>query len=140
LPVQKVVFTTDVVNSLLSYSKMNHPREGILLIRGKVRKDVADVTGVVIPPAAVHARSYSSFNWWMIPVDPSYLGVAHSHPSGYAVPSSEDLLHVTGRVMVIMGFPYTDERCLGVYNREGTRIPFEVVKGKPKPPEFEEYE
>jgi proteasome lid subunit RPN8/RPN11 len=140
MPIQKVIFTTEVVDSLLTYSKMAYPNEGILMVRGRAKKGVAEVTGVVIPPAATHSRSYSSFNWWMIPLDPSYLGVAHSHPSGYAIPSQQDLLHVTGRVMVIMGYPYSGANCLGVFDREGKKVPFEVVQGKPRPkdPFFEE--
>lgn len=129
MAIKKVIFTREVVDSLLSYSKMAHPNEGILLIRGKARKGVAEVTSVMVPPAAVHSKSYSSFNWFMLPVDMSYLGVAHSHPSGYAVPSHEDLLHASGRVMVIMGFPYNDESCIGVYDKDGNRIPFEVSPG-----------
>ena len=126
MPVEKVVFTSEVVDSLLSYSKMAHPDEGILLLRGRTEKGVVEVTGVAVPPAAVHARSYSSFNWWMLPVDMSYLGVAHSHPSGHAEPSQQDLLHATGRIMVIMGYPYTGESCIGVFDHNGNRIPFEV--------------
>jgi proteasome lid subunit RPN8/RPN11 len=126
VPVEKVVFASEVVDSLLSYSRIAYPDEGILLLRGKTKKGIVEVNGVVIPPAAVHARSYSSFNWWMLPVDMSYIGVAHSHPSGYVVPSSEDLLHATGRVMVIMGYPYSNESCIGVFDHNGNKIPFEV--------------
>ena len=129
MPIQRVVFTREVIDSLLSYSKMAHPNEGILILRGKAKKGVAEVTGVMIPPAAVHARSYSSFNWFMLPVDMTYLGVAHSHPSGHAVPSQQDLLHVSGRLMVIMGYPYSGDSCVRAYDRDGREIPFEVVAG-----------
>ena len=134
MAIQKAVFTREVVDSLLSYSKMAHPNEGILLIRGKTRKGVVEVTGVMIPPGATHAHSFSGFSWFMIPLDSSYLGVAHSHPSGYAVPSHEDLLHATGRLMVIMGYPYNDASCLGVFTRDGRKIPFEVKEGGPHQP------
>ena len=126
MAIERAVFAREVVDSLLSYSKMAHPNEGILLLRGKARKGVAEITGVMIPPAAVHARSYSSFSWFMIPVDMSYIGVAHSHPSGYAVPSHEDLLHATGRLMVIMGYPYDGPGNIGVFTKDGRAIPFEV--------------
>jgi proteasome lid subunit RPN8/RPN11 len=126
MPTEKVLFAPEVVDSLLSYSKIAYPDEGILLLRGKTKKGTVEVNSVVIPPAAVHARSYSSFNWWMLPVDLSYIGVAHSHPSGYVVPSKEDLLHATGRIMVIMGYPYANESCIGVFDPHGNRIPFEV--------------
>lgn len=132
MPVQKVVFNKSVVDSLLTYSKMAYPKEGILLLRGKSRKGVAEVTSVMVPPGAVHADSFSSFPWFTLPIDMSYLGVAHSHPSGYAVPSQEDLLHATGGVMVIMGYPYNDESCLGVYDKDGNKIPFEVQESDVK--------
>jgi proteasome lid subunit RPN8/RPN11 len=115
------------VDSLFSYSAMAYPKEGILLLRGKAKKGVAEVTGVVVPPLATHGAAFSSFNWWMLPVDFSYLGVAHSHPSGNHNPSHEDLLHSTGRIMVIMGYPYATVDNLGVYDHNGNRIPFEVA-------------
>ena len=126
MPVEKVVFASSVVDSLLSYSKMAYPDEGILLLRGRSKKGVVSVTGVVVPPAAVHGQGFSSFSWWMLPVDFSYLGVAHSHPSGEAVPSHQDLLHASGKIMVIMGYPYSDASCLGVYDGQGNPIPFVV--------------
>ncbi|MDG6990788.1 MAG: Mov34/MPN/PAD-1 family protein [Nitrososphaerota archaeon] len=124
-----MLFRKEVVDSLFTYSAMAYPREGILLLRGKVKKGVAEVTGVVVPPMAEHGAAFSSFNWWMLPVDLSYLGVAHSHPSGNHNPSHEDLLHVTGRIMVIMGYPYATVDNLGVYDHNGNRVPFEVSEG-----------
>ena len=134
MAIERAVFRSDVIDSLMSYSKMAHPNEGILLLRGKVKKGVVEVTGVMIPPGATHAKSFSGFNWFMVPLDPSFLGVAHSHPSGYAVPSHQDLLHATGRLMVIMGAPYSGSSCLGVFDREGRKIPFEVIQSKPSEP------
>lgn len=126
MPVQKAIFDKQVVDSLLTYSQMAYPKEGILLLRGKHRKGVVEVTGVVIPPAATHGEGFSSFSWWMIPVDTSFIGVAHSHPSGNVQPSQEDLLHATGRVMVIVGYPFVDHRYVAVYDRDGNAIPLEV--------------
>ena len=126
MPVEKVVIEKQVIDSLLSYSQMSYPREGILLLRGKVKKGVAVVSGVVIPPAAVHGEGFSSFSWFMLPVDSSFLGVAHSHPSGNAMPSEQDLLHLAGRIMVILGYPYTGPSSLRVYNSRGRELPFEV--------------
>jgi proteasome lid subunit RPN8/RPN11 len=124
--VVKVVFDSQVVESLFTYSKMAYPNEGILLLRGKSKKGIVEVTSVVVPPAAVHGSAFSSFSWWMIPVDMSYLGVAHSHPSGNHSPSQEDLLHASGRIMVIMGYPFTGTTSLGVYDHNGREVPFEV--------------
>lgn len=126
MPVHKVIFTSQVMDSLLTYSRMAYPNEGILIIRGKSKKGIVQVTSVMVPPAAVHAHSYSSFNWWMLPLDMSYLGVAHSHPSGNANPSQEDKLHATGRIMVIMGYPFVGTSNVGVFDHNGNRVPFEV--------------
>ena len=126
MPVQRVIFPKAVVDSLFTYSRMAYPNEGILLLRGKSKKGVVEVTGVVVPPAASHGAAFSSFNWWMLPIDLSYLGVAHSHPSGNHSPSDQDLLHATGRIMVIMGYPYATVDNLGVYDHNGNRVPFEV--------------
>ena len=126
MPVQRVVFRKEVVDSLFSYSAMAYPNEGILLMRGKSKKGVVEVTGVAVPPLATHGAAFSSFSWWMLPIDLSYLGVAHSHPSGNHRPSQEDLLHASGRIMVIMGYPYATVDNLGVYDHNGNAIPFEV--------------
>ena len=120
------MFHKEVVDSLFSYSAMAYPNEGILLLRGKSKKGEVEVTGVVIPPLAVHGAASSSFSWWMLPVDLSYLGVAHSHPSGNHHPSHEDLRHATGKNMVIMGYPNATVRNLGDYDHNGNPVPFEV--------------
>ena len=126
MPVQRVIFPREVVDSLFTYSRMAYPNEGILLLRGKTKKGVVEVTGVVVPPLASHGAAFSSFSWWMLPVDLSYLGVAHSHPSGNHSPSQQDLLHATGKLMVIMGYPYATVDNLGVYDHNGNVITFEV--------------
>ena len=126
LVVQKVVFHKEVVDSLFSYSAMAYPNEGILLLRGKTKKGVVEVTGVDVPPMEAHDAAFSTISWWMLPVDLSYLGVAQSHPSGNHHPSHEDLLHATGKIMVIMGYPYANVYNLGVYDHHGNPLPFEV--------------
>jgi proteasome lid subunit RPN8/RPN11 len=115
-----------VVDSIFSYSKMFHPKEGILLLRGRKKGDVLEVDGVVIPPAAIHGSGFSGFRWNMLPMDLSYVGVAHSHPSGWAVPSHQDVLHVSGKIMVIAGAPYSDDSCLKVYDTHGEPLAFQV--------------
>ena len=132
MPVERVLINEDVVDGLLTYSKMSHPREGILLIRGKSKKGIVEVQSLVIPPAAIHGEGFSSFGWNMLPIDLSYIGVAHSHPSGHAVPSHQDVLHASGRIMIIVGYPYSDEKCLGVFDTDGVAVPFEVKKAKKK--------
>ena len=138
MAIKSVVIRRQVVDSIFSYSKMFHPREGILLLRGRKKGDVLEVDGVVIPPAAVHGSGFSGFHWNLLPMDLSYVGVAHSHPSGWAVPSHQDVLHVSGKIMVIAGAPYSDDSCLKVYDTHGEPLRFEVKEG-PKAPAEDPY-
>ena len=126
MPVKSVIIHKDVVDSILTYSRSAYPREGILLLRGRTKKGVLEIESLVIPPMATHGEGFSSFSFWMLPIDLSFVGVAHSHPSGHAVPSHQDLLHAMGRVMVIAGFPYEDEDSLKVYDVHGNPLSFEV--------------
>jgi proteasome lid subunit RPN8/RPN11 len=126
LPVKSVVVTREVVDSVLTYSKSAHPREGILMLRGSSKKGVLRVESVAIPPMATHGEGFSSFNWFMVPIDLSFVGVAHSHPSGYAVPSHQDMLHMMGKIMMIAGFPYEGVDCLKVYDIHGKPLMYEV--------------
>jgi proteasome lid subunit RPN8/RPN11 len=119
----------EVVESLLVYSRSAYPREGILLLRGKSKKGDVLVESVVIPPMATHGEGFSSFSWTMMPIDLTFIGVAHSHPSGYAVPSHQDLLHMMGKIMVIVGYPYTDESCIKIYDIHGNPLGFQVSEG-----------
>ena len=126
MPVKSVVVSREVVESVLTYSKAAHPREGILLLRGTSKKGVVKVESVAIPPLATHGEGFSGFNWYLLPIDLSFLGVAHSHPSGYAVPSHQDMLHMMGKIMMIAGFPYDDVSCLKIYDAHGSPVQFEV--------------
>jgi proteasome lid subunit RPN8/RPN11 len=122
-----LVFDSKVLDSLLSYAKMQHPREGILLLRGKVEKDKILVNDVEIPPFATHGNHFSSFPLHTLPIDFSIIGVAHSHPSGALKPSIVDLNRFYGRIMVIIAYPYQTQRDIMVFNREGEALKYEVL-------------
>jgi len=116
-----------VIENLLSYACNLHPRESVLLLRGKVSKDEVFVNDTVIPPFATHGEGFSTFPLPMLPIDFSIVGVAHSHPSGVLTPSVNDLNQFYGRVMVIVAFPYHSERNIAVFNREGKTLRFKVI-------------
>jgi proteasome lid subunit RPN8/RPN11 len=122
-----IVFDSKVVDSLLSYSRMQHPREGILLLRGKVDKEKIVINDVEIPPFATHGNSFSSFPIHMLPIDFSIVGVAHSHPSGALKPSMTDLNKFYGKIMVIIAYPYQTQQDIVVFNREGKTLKYEVL-------------
>jgi proteasome lid subunit RPN8/RPN11 len=130
-----VRFGKSVADSILSYAIHAYPQEGILLLRGKVGKDVILINEVLIPPLATHGRGFSSFRNTMLPMDLSVIGVSHSHPSGSLQPSIHDLNHFYGRIMAITAYPFQSYSDIGIFNNQGERLPHEVVgreQGKPE--------
>lgn len=117
-----------VIESVLDYSKAYHPKEGILLLRGKVTKDSISVDEVEIPPRAVHGYSFSNFPLHMLPIDFSVVGTAHSHPSGVLRPSAGDLDNYYGRIMVIVAYPYSSEQNIAIFDSKGNPIGYEVIE------------
>lgn len=117
-----------VVDSVLDYAKACHPKEGILLLRGKLHKDRIMVDEVEIPPLAVHGYSFSNFPVFRLPIDFSVIGTAHSHPSGVLKPSVADLNNFYGRIMIIVAYPYTSEWNVAMFDREGNLVKYEIVE------------
>ncbi len=115
------------MESILSYAQMLHPREAILLLKGKVEKKRILVHDTLIPPLATYGNTFSTFQPYMLPIDFSIVGVAHSHPSGYLHPSITDLNKFYGRIMVIAAYPYLSEKAIAVFNREGKPLRYQTV-------------
>jgi len=105
---REVKLKREVLNSILSYCNMNHPNEGILILRGKSKKGNILIDGLVIPPFAFSAHSSSGFPHYMLPGDMSYVGTVHSHPSGHANPSITDLNNFFELISLIVRYPYGD--------------------------------
>jgi proteasome lid subunit RPN8/RPN11 len=122
-----IAFDSKVIDSLLSYAKMQHPREGVLLLRGKVDKEKIAINNIEIPPFATHGNSFTSFPLHMLPIDFSIVGVAHSHPSGALKPSTTDLNKFYGRIMVIIAYPYQTQQDIAVFDKEGKALKYEVL-------------
>jgi len=116
-----------VADSILSYAQMLHPREAILLLKGKVDKNRIVVKDTQIPPLSTHGNTFSTFPLHMLPMDFSIVGVAHSHPSGVLRPSITDLNKFYGRIMVITAYPYQSEKNIAIFDREGKPLKYEVV-------------
>ncbi len=119
----------DVVEGILAYSRHMHPREAILLLRGKIdfKKGTIDVRELVIPPRATHAIGFSAFPPYLLPLDMSVVGTAHSHPSGMREPSTSDFNNFYGGLMIICSYPYVDVSSITIYDGRGRRIPFTVL-------------
>jgi len=110
-----VILTRNVIDGIISYSKMHHPYEAILILEGNRKKGEIYINNLVIPPFSVHGPFYSSFLINELPFDLKYVGTAHSHPSGTSRPSVEDLNHFYGLISIIICYPY-DELDIHAYN------------------------
>ena len=124
---KKVVVERAVVDSILSYAQMFHPRESILLLKGKADKNKIMVNDVQIPPLATHRSSFSGFPLHALPIDFSVIGVAHSHPSGALRPSVFDLNKFYGKIMLITAYPYQSEQNIIILDRKGKQLNYEVI-------------
>lgn len=119
----ELVMDGELLEALLESARRLHPRETLLLLRGRKRGERVEVTEFLLPPFPARGRDFASFPLHALPLDPSLVGTAHSHPSGDLRPSAADLNRFLGRVMVILGFPYRDEGDVAVYDGRGRRIP-----------------
>lgn len=117
----------EMLTSILTNAATLHPREMMLLLRGKTSKDQTTITDLIIPPLATHGKGFSSFQPHMLPMDFSIIGTVHSHPSGVAKPSLADLHHSFGRIIMIIAFPYVNEGNVAVYNHGGEKLSLRVV-------------
>ena len=124
---KEVFVERSVVDSILSYAQMFHPRESILLLKGKIDKKKIVVNEVQIPPLATHGSRFSSFPLIRLPIDFSVVGVAHSHPSGALRPSIADLNQFYGRLMLITAYPYQSEQNMIILDREGKQLKYVVL-------------
>jgi len=121
-----ITITEQTRDGILSYCKMNHPNEGILILRGKYKKGNVFVDGLVIPPFSHTGPTFAGFPHTFLPLDPSYVGTVHSHPSGVARPSVTDLHNFFGFVSIIVQSPYEDND-LFAYDRDGNVLELTVV-------------
>lgn len=125
---EKVRVARSLVRSLLEFSKDQHPNEMLVLLRGKKQRDALFVHQVVFAPFMISSPNSSAFNPYQVPADPSIVGTAHSHPSGFGRPSLQDLLHLYGSVMLIVSYPYSSSADVSAYDAEGRPLQLEVLE------------
>jgi proteasome lid subunit RPN8/RPN11 len=123
----RVVLRKELLDMILEGARRLHPKESIVLLRGKISKDTVTVSDVLIPPLATYGKGFSSFSTHMLPMDFSIVGIAHSHPSGSVEPSVEDQNLSMGRIMLIVGFPYIGKEEVAVYSRKEGKLSLEVT-------------
>lgn len=120
-----ITMTIQVRNGILTYCKMNHPNEGILILRGKAKKGNIFINGLVIPPFFHTGPTFAGFPHSFLPFDPSYVGTVHSHPNGIAKPSVTDLHNFFGFVTMIVQSPYEDDDIFA-YDRDGNLLELSI--------------
>ena len=123
---RKISLKQDTRDGILSFCKMNHPNEGILILRGKSKHGNVLIDGLVIPPFSETGSDFAGFPHNPLPLDPSYIEIAHSHPTGSAEPSLTDLNNFFGLVSIIVKSPYEDDD-LFAWDSNGNGIPIDVV-------------
>jgi proteasome lid subunit RPN8/RPN11 len=122
-----VKFEKSVVDSILSHALDMYPREAILLLRGKKKRDEILIDEIVVPPLATHGVRFSAFPSYMLPMDLRVMGVSHSHPSGNPEPSVQDLNHIYGRIMVIAAYPFQSYSDIVVFDKDGNRLLWQLT-------------
>jgi proteasome lid subunit RPN8/RPN11 len=123
-----VSVSAELLDSIFEGAKRLYPKETFLLLRGKKSKDEIRVSDLVVPPLAVYGYGFANLPFHMLPMDFSVVGTVHSHPSGNINPSSVDLNHFFGRILMIVGFPFASEQNVAVYDSKGDRVLLQVTK------------
>ncbi|UCE95897.1 MAG: Mov34/MPN/PAD-1 family protein [Candidatus Bathyarchaeota archaeon] len=124
--ITEVSISRKLLKSILDSAREAYPKEIILVLRGKQKGQKIEITDLIIPPLATKGRGFASFPGWMLPMDFSLIGSVHSHPSEALNPSTHDLNHAFGKVIMIVGYPFANIGNVGVFNRAGNRTPLLV--------------
>jgi len=117
-----------LLDSIFEGAKRLYPKETFLLLRGKKSKNSIRVTDLVVPPLAVYGYGFANLPFHMLPMDFSVVGTVHSHPSGNINPSSVDLNHFFGRILMIVGFPFASAQNVAVYNSHGEKLQLQITE------------
>ena len=116
----------EVFMGMKSLAEENHPKEIVVLLRGNQSGNDFHISEYLFPPFGFGSRRSASFPAYMLPIDFSILGTAHSHPSGNLSPSTGDMHNFYGRLMMIFGPPYSMDN-VAAYTNQGKAIPVKVV-------------
>lgn len=123
---RKVSLKKETLDGILSYCKMKHPNECILILQGKSKKGTVVIDGLVIPPFSYTGHTFAGFPHSFLPFDLNYVGIVHSHPSGSAKPSVTDLHNFFGVVSLIVKFPYEDADIFA-WDSKGNPIKLDII-------------
>ena len=123
-----VSISQELLQAIFEGARRLYPKETILLLRGEKKENLIRIFELVVPPLATYGRGFANVTLHMLPVDFSIVGTVHSHPSGNLTPSTTDLNHVFGNILMIVGFPFSGKRNIVMFNRSGKRLALKVTK------------
>jgi len=123
-----VSISQTLLKAILENAKMLYPKEMIFLLRGERHKDLIKISELIVPPLATYGQGFANIPIHMLPIDFSIVGTVHSHPSGNLSPSPADINHFWGSILMIVGFPFTDNMNVAVYNHKGERLTLKITK------------
>ena len=119
---RSVTLTKESRVVIISYCKMNHPNEMVLILKRKSKNGNILVEGLVIPPFSETDPTFAGFPSSFLPLDLSYLGMAHSHPEGSSQPFLEAVNNFLRLVTIILKSPYNNEH-ITAWDSSGNTIP-----------------
>jgi len=122
-----VSMNREVLHTIFISAKQLYPKETILVLRGKKKKDTIYITDLLIPPLATYGYGFANLPFHMLPMDFSIMGLVHSHPSENKTASNVDSNNFYGRIMMIAGFPYETEQDIVAYNCYGEKIKIQIT-------------
>jgi len=123
-----VLVGEELLQAVFEGARRLYPREIVLLLRGEKKRNLVKISEVVVPPLATYGSGFANIPLHMVPMDFSIVGTVHSHLSGILTPSNADLNHVFGVVLMIVSFPFADERNVAVYNRNGEKLTLKITE------------
>jgi proteasome lid subunit RPN8/RPN11 len=117
-----------LLQAIFESARRLHPRETIFLLRGKSKGNSIKISELLVPPLATCGMGFANVPIHMLPIDFSIVGMVHSHPSGNLAPSTTDLNHFFGSILMIVASPYKDERNVAIYNRQGNKLILQIME------------
>ena len=116
--------TSKALEMIIAASRDTHPREFACMLRA----DDGVITEVILVPGTISSQQSAILRLYMLPIDLSIIGSAHSHPTPNATPSEADLklFSNSGQAHLIVGYPYNMESWKA-YARNGEEIFLDVL-------------
>jgi len=122
----EITIEKELLLEMLQFAAERYPNESILILRGNSSKERVEITDYLFPPSGWGDPRFAGFPLYLLPMDLSYMGTFHSHPSGNTNPSLTDIHKMFGRVMLIAGYPFLLEN-ISAYKKDGDRIQVRIT-------------